>query len=207
MIRRPPRSTLFPYTTLFRSSYTFPSANHVTGAVNIKKVQDGVLKFWNVVKSQPKIIEEQKNRIKALYDSVVCSLRKSPDSRLHSGVPRSHYSSSQFLRPQVSSITSVLADKIPLLHLKHRMGTQWEYSSNLTGVYCNQPRVDSPLVSTGTGHYDVCFVLPPISSCTISFGVAACSLTCSLSPYHCPISCSLYCIGMTCGGPCSAPNY
>src|SRR2546427_8569746 len=25
MIRRPPRSTLFPYTTLFRSSLTFPS--------------------------------------------------------------------------------------------------------------------------------------------------------------------------------------
>src|SRR5258708_27448451 len=44
-------------------------------------------------------------------------------------VPRSHRSLSQFLRPQVSSITSVLANKIPLLHLKHRMGTQWEYST------------------------------------------------------------------------------
>src|SRR5216684_1828246 len=38
-------------------------------------------------------------------------------------VPCSCRSSSQFLRPQVSSITSVLADKIPLLHLKRRMGT------------------------------------------------------------------------------------
>jgi len=27
-----------------------------------------------------------------------------------------------------------LADKIPLLHLKRRMGLQWEYSSNLNGV-------------------------------------------------------------------------
>src|SRR5258708_21720952 len=80
--------------------------------------------LWNIVKSQPEIIEEQKNRIKALYDGVVCSLRKSPDSRLRPGVPCSHRSSSQFLRPQVSSITSVLADKIPLLHLKRRMGTQ-----------------------------------------------------------------------------------
>src|SRR5256885_4155341 len=26
MIRRPPRSTLFPYTTLFRSSWSYPSA-------------------------------------------------------------------------------------------------------------------------------------------------------------------------------------
>src|ERR1041384_7382343 len=29
MIRRPPRSTLFPYTTLFRSRYEQPSPNHV----------------------------------------------------------------------------------------------------------------------------------------------------------------------------------
>src|SRR5258707_9991010 len=44
-------------------------------------------------------------------------------------VPHSRHSSSQFLRPQVSSITSVLANKIPLLHLKHHMGTRWEYST------------------------------------------------------------------------------
>jgi fatty acid synthase subunit alpha, fungi type len=37
--------------------------------------------------------------------------------------------------PSISIITSVSADKIPLLHLKRRLGTQWEYSSNLTGVY------------------------------------------------------------------------
>src|SRR5438132_8283824 len=29
MIRRPPRSTLFPYTTLFRSQEVFPPADHV----------------------------------------------------------------------------------------------------------------------------------------------------------------------------------
>ena len=44
-------------------------------------------------------------------------------------VPHSCHSSSQFLRPQVSSITSVLANKIPLLHLKCRMGTWLEYST------------------------------------------------------------------------------
>ena len=44
-------------------------------------------------------------------------------------VPRSCRSSSQFLRPQVSSITSVSANKIPLLHLKCRMGTRLEYST------------------------------------------------------------------------------
>jgi fatty acid synthase subunit alpha, fungi type len=44
-------------------------------------------------------------------------------------------SSRQFLRPQLSTITSVSADRIPLLHLKRRMGTQWEYDPNLTRVY------------------------------------------------------------------------
>src|SRR5216684_3619319 len=73
--------------------------------------------------------------------------------------------------------------------------------------WCNWPRASPALVSTGTGHYDVCFVLPSIVPCTISFGAAACSLTHSLSLYHCPISCSMYCIGMMCGGPCSALDY
>ncbi len=111
------------------------SADQISGSVNIQKVQDDVVKLWDVVKSQPEISKEQKNHIKALYDGVVRSLRKSPDSRLRPGVPCSHRSLSQFLRPQVSSITSVSADKIPLLHLKRRMGTQWEYSLNLTGMY------------------------------------------------------------------------
>ena len=28
-------------------------------------------------------------------------------------------------------------DKVPLLHLKQRVSTTWEYSSNLTSVYLN----------------------------------------------------------------------
>ncbi|KAI0033531.1 fatty acid synthase [Vararia minispora EC-137] len=112
------------------------STDNVTNSVNMQKIQDDVLKLWNVVKSQPEISEEQKNRIKALYDGVVRSLKKSPESpRPRPGVPRTRRSSSQFLRPQVSGVASVSADKVPLLHLKRRVGTNWEYSSNLTGVY------------------------------------------------------------------------
>src|SRR3712207_1616985 len=45
MIRRPPRSTLFPYTTLFRSNFSFPHGTHLcamevdteTGAVTMRK--------------------------------------------------------------------------------------------------------------------------------------------------------------------------
>ncbi|KAG9047855.1 3-oxoacyl-[acyl-carrier-protein] synthase [Tulasnella sp. UAMH 9824] len=106
--------------------------------VNIQKVQDDVLRLWNVVKSQPEITEDQKNRIKGLYDSVVRSLHKAPsDVRTPPRIPapRSRRSSSQFLRPQVTNIASVTPDRIPLLHLKRKVGTNWEYSSNLTGVY------------------------------------------------------------------------
>ncbi|KAG9315241.1 hypothetical protein JVU11DRAFT_4375 [Chiua virens] len=101
--------------------------------VNIQKVQEDVLKLWTVVKSQPGISQDQKNRIKALYEGVVRSLRKGPEqirTRL-----RSRRSSSQFLRPQVSAVMPVSDDKVPLLHLKRKVGSNWEYSSNLTGVY------------------------------------------------------------------------
>ncbi|OBZ72636.1 Fatty acid synthase subunit alpha [Grifola frondosa] len=111
------------------------SGDTITAPTNIQKIQDDVLKLWNVVKSQPEISEEQKNRIKALYEGVVRSLRKRPESRPRPGAPRQRRSSSQFLRPQVSSVTSITADKVPLLHLKRKVGTNWEYSSNLTGVY------------------------------------------------------------------------
>ncbi|KAG2076495.1 hypothetical protein BDR04DRAFT_694370 [Suillus decipiens] len=101
--------------------------------VNIQKVQDDVLKLWTVVRSQPGISQDQKNRIKALYEGVVRSLRKGPEqTRTRT---RSRRSSSQFLRPQISATTTVSADKVPLLHLKRKVGSNWEYSSNLTGVY------------------------------------------------------------------------
>lgn len=111
------------------------SGDTITTPTNMQKIQDDVLKLWNVVKSQPEISEEQKNRIKALYEGVVRSLRKRSDSRPRPGTPRLRRSSSQFLRPQISGIASVTADKVPLLHLKRKVGTNWEYSSNLTGVY------------------------------------------------------------------------
>lgn len=109
------------------------SGDTVSGSVNIEKVQDDVLRLWNVVKSQPGISQEQKNRIKALYEGVVRSLHKGPEPRAR--VTRTRRSSSQFLRPQVSGVTSISADRVPLLHLKRKVGNNWEYSSNLTGVY------------------------------------------------------------------------
>lgn len=123
------------------------SGDTIPGSVNIQKVQDDVLKLWNVVKSQSEISPEQKAKIKALYDGVVRSLRKTPEIRPRHGVPRSRRSSSTFLRPQITSVASVSADKVPLLHLKRKVGNNWEYSSNLTRVYLD---VLSEIATSGT---------------------------------------------------------
>ena len=72
-----------------------------------------MLKFWDVVKSQPEINQEQKNRIKALYDGVVCSLRKGPTAETRHIMPRTRRSSSQFLRPQMVVPTTLPDGKIP----------------------------------------------------------------------------------------------
>ena len=47
------------------------SGDTISGSVNIQKVQDDMLKLWIVVKSQPGISQEKKNRIKTLYERVV----------------------------------------------------------------------------------------------------------------------------------------
>ncbi|KAG8968299.1 3-oxoacyl-[acyl-carrier-protein] synthase [Tulasnella sp. 419] len=110
----------------------------LSGQVNIQKVQDDVLKLWNVVKSQPEITDDQKNRIKGLYDSVVRSLRKTPEpprTRAPAPIARNRRSSSQFLRPQIAGITNITPDRIPQLHLRRKVGYNWEYSSNLSGLY------------------------------------------------------------------------
>ena len=94
--------------------------------MSIQKVQD------DVVKSQPEISDDQ---INVLYDCVVKSLHKTPEPQARARpTPCSRCSCSQFLRSQVKA-SSVSANKIPLLHLKLRSGTIWEYSSNLTRAY------------------------------------------------------------------------
>src|SRR3712207_8102943 len=45
MIRRPPRSTLFPYTTLFRSGHLIDPAEHENAGKNIL-IEDGKIAAW-----------------------------------------------------------------------------------------------------------------------------------------------------------------
>ncbi len=82
------------------------SGDSVSGNVNIQKLQDDVWKLWTVVKSLPEINNDQKNRIKALYDESLHTQLSEPQSP-HPGT-RSRHSSSQFLRPQITGITSYL---------------------------------------------------------------------------------------------------
>ena len=113
------------------------SGDTVSGPVNIQKVQDDILKLWSIVKALPEISSDQKNHIKSLYEGIVRSLNN-PNSNPHP-TPHSCCSSSQFIQPQVTGVwvTAVtsISDKIPLLHLKCKVGNTWEYSNNLTGVY------------------------------------------------------------------------
>ncbi|KEP44952.1 fatty acid synthase subunit alpha [Rhizoctonia solani 123E] len=127
---------------------TFPTApktevNEKGDIIYSEVVREGVPKLevyveeilWNIVKSQPEISQEQKSRIKSLYDGVVRSPRKGPESKPSRPVATTRRASSQFLRPRLSQVASLSADKTPLLHLQRKVGGNWEYSSNLTGVY------------------------------------------------------------------------
>ena len=129
------------------------SSEAVNAPVDVDKVHAGVLKLWNAVQSQPGISEEQVSRIKDLHDSVINSLNtKGPETKLKAAPqPRARRASSQFLRPHAPGGPSVSEDKIPLLHLKRKVGTSWEYSSNLTGVYLD---VLNEIATSGTSFKD-----------------------------------------------------
>ena len=140
------------------------ASDTITPPTNIQKIQDDVLKLWDVVKSQPEISDEQKNRINALYEGVVRSLHKRTEARTPTSAPRTRRSSSEFLRPQVSGIASITAGKIPLLHLKRKVGPDWEYSSNLTSVYLN---ILHEIATSGTTFKDKNALLTGVSKGSI----------------------------------------
>lgn len=74
--------------------------------------------------------------IRSLYGEVVRGLGKDAVKTPIKTPARSRRSSSQFLRPTAVVDAAVVAeDKIPLLHLKRKVGTNWQYSSKLTFVF------------------------------------------------------------------------
>src|SRR5256714_12707360 len=88
MIRRPPRSTLFPYTTLFRSPGAEPAARHSlhkTGAI----LSDGIA-LGHVVLHEPRVVitnyiaEDLPKEIRRL-DAALAKLRADLDRMLERG--------------------------------------------------------------------------------------------------------------------------
>ena len=80
MIRRPPRSTLFPYTTLFRSVYK----NFDPRALILKSAADDVLKALNV---EDPLLDIAKNLEKiALEDDYFKSRNLYPNVDFYSGI-------------------------------------------------------------------------------------------------------------------------
>lgn len=78
---------------------------------------------------------------------------------------RNRQSSSRFLRPQISGITPISADKVPLLHLKRKVRASWEYGSNLTGVYLN---ILHEIATSGTIFKDKNVLLTGVGTASIS---------------------------------------
>src|SRR2546422_6357380 len=82
MIRRPPRSTLFPYTTLFRSSFN----NHVRTLVAREEVAIGLMHLWDFVSAleQNPLEDRKSTRLNSSHGYIsyaVFCLKKKTGSR------------------------------------------------------------------------------------------------------------------------------
>ncbi|KAJ3886618.1 hypothetical protein GG344DRAFT_81530 [Lentinula edodes] len=78
-----------------------------------------------------------------------------------------------YMRPQKSGIATVSADKVPLLHLKRKVGTNWEYSSNLTSVYLD---IFHQIATAGTTFKDKNALLTGVGKGSIGVEVVVYSL-------------------------------
>src|SRR5687767_61313 len=92
MIRRPPRSTLFPYTTLFRSKFALPDATGplrllvVGGSQGARVMADivpGAIErlepaLWNRLVLTQQVREEDMSRVRAVYDRLKINAELAP---------------------------------------------------------------------------------------------------------------------------------
>src|SRR5689334_24537225 len=83
MIRRPPRSTLFPYTTLFRSMRTKPGEALTS---NLVKRVDGIFKKKGEVNSPEVIVDRKSTRLNSSHSSIsyaVFCLKKKKKNKIY----------------------------------------------------------------------------------------------------------------------------
>lgn len=110
-----------------------PSLTLSPNRLQLDKVQDQIEKLYKLIKSQPQVSKTHMQSIRSLYGEVVRGLGKDVATTKPKAGTRTRRNSSQFLRPAaVPDATFLSEDKIPLLHLKRKVGTNWQYSSKLT---------------------------------------------------------------------------
>src|SRR3712207_7186066 len=90
MIRRPPRSTLFPYTTLFRSCHHRPIPLIVSDVTTMESVQAAVLVGWHMVSctidNEGTILDRKSTRLNSSHANIsyaVFCLKNKNYSLLH----------------------------------------------------------------------------------------------------------------------------
>src|SRR5437667_10454806 len=85
MIRRPPRSTLFPYTTLFRSKIRRPRAKHTTDQIVAQARQLG----WTVGITMADLRSEEHTSELQSHHDLVCRLllEKKKNTMMRRGEP------------------------------------------------------------------------------------------------------------------------
>src|SRR2546430_13049716 len=96
MIRRPPRSTLFPYTTLFRSTSAAPTAAGVNGKLSVLNDVNGHQVTYN---GHPLYADRKSTRLNSSHSqisyAVFClkkkTLRSVANRPSHSYSPRPRY--------------------------------------------------------------------------------------------------------------------
>src|SRR3712207_7918460 len=90
MIRRPPRSTLFPYTTLFRSALFSLADQPVTQEFTVERPSGGPMKVLEVAATQPylKTQDRKSTRLNSSHANisyaVFCLKKKKHTSELQS---------------------------------------------------------------------------------------------------------------------------
>src|SRR2546430_6919330 len=93
MIRRPPRSTLFPYTTLFRSFQSAAERSYGWFGINARLVADGLTEeqYSELARESPeKRSEEHTSELQSQSNLVCRLLLEKKKNRPHPSYARSH---------------------------------------------------------------------------------------------------------------------
>src|SRR5258708_9464501 len=124
MIRRPPRSTLFPYTTLFRSPFMIVPL-FVSREKSIRAVDEALGENRMILLASQKDLDKEEPTAEDLYKvgtaAVIMRMLKLPDGRIRilvQGLARAEIESvdttGQFIRPRVQVMQEVLPPELSL---------------------------------------------------------------------------------------------